>query len=73
MNYCYKIQAKVKISLLRIASEPNRTSYIRTIRTMTSKSKMASKSKMRLKIADPPKNRLKIEPILLKINRREMA
>lgn len=73
MNYCYKIQPEVKISLLRIASEPNRTSYIRTIRTMTSKSKMASKSKMRLKIADPPKNRLKIEPILLKINRREMA
>ena len=73
MNYCYKIQPEVKISLLRIASEPNRTTYIRTIRTMTSKSKMASKSKMRLKIAMAPKNRLKIEPILLKINRREMV
>jgi len=73
MNYCYKIQPKVKISLLRIASEPNRTSYIRTIRTMTSKSKMASKSKMRLKIADPPKNRLKIDLARLKINRREMV
>lgn len=73
MNYCYKIQPKVKISLLRIASEPNRTAYIRTIRTMHSRSNMASKSKMRLKIAAAPKNRLKIDLARLKINRREMA
>ena len=73
MKYSFRIQPKLGKHLLRIASEPNRTTYIRTIRTMHSKSKFASKSKILLKIANPPKNRLKIEPILLKINGREMA
>ena len=72
-KYTARIQPKLVKHLLRIASEPNRTFNIRTIRTMASKCKMQSKSKMRLKVADPPKNRLKIDQALLKINRREMV
>ena len=72
-KYTARIQPKLVKRLLRIASEPNRTFDIRTIRTMHSKSKTTSKSKMHLKIADLPKNRLKIEPFLLKINGREMV
>jgi hypothetical protein len=73
MKYSFRIQPKLGKRLLRIASKSIRTFNIRTIRAMQSKSKHASKSKILLKIADPPKNHLKIDLARLKINRREMA
>jgi hypothetical protein len=60
-------------SLLRIASEPNRNRTNCSKSAMTSKSKMASKSIIHLKINDSSRNQSKNSRILLKINRDDVV